>query len=70
MKKSKKVKQGKKMTSICKNQLSLSNFIQTNKQKINAITPKNPTLKKDDEWREEECWEKCWQELCKGKKNR
>lgn len=32
-------------------------FLKLNKAKINAITPKNPTITKDDEWRNEPEWE-------------
>ncbi len=29
-------------------------FLKVNKEKINVITPKNPTIKKDDEWARED----------------
>jgi hypothetical protein len=32
-------------------------FLKLNKNKINTITPKNPTIKKDDEWARETCWD-------------
>lgn len=32
-------------------------FLRLNKNKINAITPKNPTIPKDDEWTKETCWD-------------
>ena len=38
-------------------------FIKLNKAKINAITPKNPTISKDDEWAKETCWDNDYKEL-------
>lgn len=29
-------------------------FLKANKEKINKITPKNPTIQEDDEWAREE----------------
>lgn len=36
---------------------SLSDFIKKNQEVIKAITPKNPKIGKDDEWRNESFWE-------------
>ena len=38
-------------------------FLRLNKTKINAITPKNPTISKDDEWAKETCWDNDYKEL-------
>lgn len=32
-------------------------FLKINKAKIDAVTPKNPTISKDDEWRNEDFWD-------------
>jgi hypothetical protein len=32
-------------------------FLLENSAKINAITPKNPSISKDDEWRTETFWD-------------
>lgn len=32
-------------------------FIQENKQKINEVTPLNPSIQKDDEWKNEDFWD-------------
>lgn len=39
-----------------------NNFLKLNKAKINAITPKNPTISKDDEWAKEDCWDNDYKE--------
>lgn len=44
--------------------LSLADFIKKNRTKINSITPKNPCIKKDDEWRKEDFWD----DICEEKK--
>ena len=36
------------------NQSMFDSFLKTNMDKINAIVPKNPTISKDDEWRDPE----------------
>ena len=41
---------------------SLSKFILSNKSKIEMITPKNPSIKKDDEWEKEDFWDKLYEE--------
>lgn len=32
-------------------------LLKVNKSKIDAITPKNPTIAKDDEWNQETFWD-------------
>lgn len=32
-------------------------FLKANKDKINAMIPKNPSISKDDEWRNEDFWD-------------
>lgn len=32
-------------------------FLQANKEKINLLAPKNPSIAKDDEWRQEDFWD-------------
>jgi hypothetical protein len=39
-----------------------NDFLKLNKNKIIAITPKNPTIKKDDEWTRETCWDTDYKE--------
>ncbi|MFA9465600.1 MAG: hypothetical protein ACERKN_15050 [Velocimicrobium sp.] len=39
-----------------------NDFLKLNKTKINAITPKNPTISKDDEWAKEDCWDNDYKE--------
>jgi hypothetical protein len=36
-----------------KDQFPLSEFVKQNKDKIDKVTPKNPTIAKDDVWRNE-----------------
>lgn len=36
---------------------SLSEFIRQNKAKIDKVTPVNPTISKEDEWRSESFWD-------------
>ncbi|MDD3414034.1 MAG: hypothetical protein PHY47_08535 [Lachnospiraceae bacterium] len=38
-------------------------FLKINKSKIDTITPKNPTISKDDEWNKETCWDTDYEEL-------
>ena len=40
-------------------------FIDKNKDKIISITPKNPTISKDDEWREETEWDNLYNKIRK-----
>lgn len=32
-------------------------FLQANKEKINSVVPKNPSISKSDEWRHEDFWD-------------
>lgn len=41
----------------------LENLLKENKDKIKAITPKNPTIKTNDEWRAENHWDALYKEL-------
>ena len=41
---------------------SFADFIKANYEKIKAITPLNPTLSKDDEWRTNDSWDKIFKE--------
>ena len=41
----------------------LLNLIQDNIDKIKLTTPKNPSIKKDDEWRKETSWDNLHKEL-------
>ena len=43
--------------------VALGELIKNNKDKIKSITPKNPALKKDDEWRNENEWDELYKEL-------
>lgn len=43
--------------------LSFQEFIQKNKEKIYASTPKVETISKDDEWVKETEWDKIYKEL-------
>lgn len=38
-------------------------FLRLNKAKIDAITPKNPTISHGDEWDLETCWDEDYKEL-------
>lgn len=51
--------------SFTKDNFSLSDFIKLNKLKIKAITPHNPSIKKDDEWRNENYWDELYKEQSK-----
>ncbi len=42
---------------------ALAELIRNNKDKIKSITPVNPTIKKDDEWRNEDEWDELYKEL-------
>lgn len=44
------------------NKVSLVDFIRINKEKISKITPKNPSISKDDIWRKEDFWDKDYEE--------
>lgn len=53
-------------TTINPNNISLSEFIKRNSKKIHAITPKNPSIPKDDEWRDEDFWDDLLKEKSEG----
>lgn len=36
---------------------AFNQFLQTNKKKINSVIPKNPSIIKSDEWRNETFWD-------------
>lgn len=60
----KEKKEGKEMNEIIvkPNNISFSDFIKTNRKKINTITPKNPPISKNDEWRNEDFWDDLYKE--------
>ena len=60
-----KLKRGISMREIFiqSENMSLRDFIKKNKSKIDAITPRNYTISKDDEWRKETCWDKLSEEI-------
>lgn len=37
-------------------------FLKLNKAKIDVITPKNPSISKEDEWYSETCWDTDYKE--------
>lgn len=41
----------------------LANLLAANAKKIQATTPVNPVIKKDDEWRNDTRWDKLYKEL-------
>lgn len=41
----------------------LANLLAANAKKIQATTPVNPVIKKDDEWRNDTHWDKLYKEL-------
>lgn len=43
----------------------MKNLVKNNIIKIKSITPENPSIKKDDEWREEDSWDELCKELSK-----
>jgi hypothetical protein len=47
---------GTDMNAVMKEDV-LAAFIRTNKEKILKITPVNPPIKKDDQWRKEDYWD-------------
>lgn len=49
--------------TITVNDFSLTEFIKANSARIHSITPRNPTIKKNDEWRDEDFWD----DLCRKK---
>lgn len=42
---------------------ALAELIRKNKEKIKSITPVNPAIDKDDEWRDENEWDELYKEL-------
>ena len=47
------------------NEFSLADFISDNKEKIDLQAPKNPSIKKDDSWRNEDFWDDLYGEIIK-----
>ena len=45
------------MASVNDIDAMLAELIQNNITKIKSTTPTNPPIKKDDEWRDEDCWD-------------
>lgn len=41
----------------------LADLLKVNEKKIQAITPKNPSIKKNDEWRKDTHWDSLYKEL-------
>ena len=39
----------------------LSELIRDNNTKIKLTTPVNPPIKKDDDWRDEDCWDELYE---------
>ena len=39
------------------NNKTFNQFLKTNKKKINSVIPKNPSILKLDEWRDETFWD-------------
>jgi hypothetical protein len=60
----KKAKEGDIMgaTAVKIDNNIFNEFLRANKSKIDAITPKNPVISKDDEWVEETCWDTDYKE--------
>ena len=47
------------------NEFSLADFIVSNKEKIDSQAPKNPSIKKEDDWLNEDFWDDCYEEIIK-----
>lgn len=43
----------------------MKNLVKNNIAIIKSTTPVNPSIKKDDEWREENSWDELYKELSK-----
>lgn len=43
----------------------MKDLVKNNIIKIKSTTPENPSIKKDDEWREEIFWDELYKELSK-----
>ena len=52
------------MTTITTNNVDfmLAELLKQNREKIKSIAPLNPTLSKDDEWRNEHEWDELYKE--------
>ena len=42
---------------------ALAELLKQNKDKIKSMTPKNTSIRKDDEWRNEDEWDELYKEL-------
>lgn len=51
------------MTNINNINETLANLLKANMSVIKKTTPSNPPIKKDDEWRNETCWDKLYKEM-------
>ena len=51
------------MTNVNKLDELMLNLVKSNIKKIKSTTPVNPSIKKNDEWREENSWDKLHEEL-------
>ena len=51
------------MSKINNLDTTLLKLVQDNAVKIKATTLKNPSIEKDDEWRDENHWDKLYKEL-------
>ncbi len=65
MRENKPTEEEAKMQNTANIELSLSELIKIKYSKIAASSPLNPTIKKNDEWRNETCWDKDYKELKK-----
>lgn len=52
-------------TALKMNNEIFNQFLKANREKINSVVPKNPSISKTDEWRNENFWD----EDKKGNKN-
>jgi len=50
------------IASTVKKENIFAEFLKTNQEKIQKITPKNPIIKKDDEWAKETFWDNDYKE--------
>lgn len=50
-------------TAVNKIDIALAELLRKNKDKIKSITPSNPPISKDDEWRDEDEWDDLYKEL-------
>ena len=44
-------------TALKMNNDVFNQFLKANKEKINSVVPKNPSISKSDEWRDENFWD-------------